>query len=534
MKKNEDYTEIISQEIRELGSLGQNYMEGNPAGTLDTTRGLLVLSPSNNWSATIHHVQMIPFKQNEKQYEYYIVEKGYKDKAGTDHISNGDADIFNPSYYKWSSNGWVQQGTGLLLTRSSGSNKLKVTNTSQSGSLQLYKDIPDCSVSAAISQTFTFSVKLTPAEEKTITETDLTVTGGTKGAFTDNGDGSFTLSVTVAPKDTAVISGIPFGTTYEVTETNIPSGWKQTGAAACDDITTPWEVATTDVTADKVTITNEESTQVTVKKTWSSTTWPEGLTVLMTLKANGTTAQNNNAVQNAEVELTSANAVNGHTWFNLPKYDSNGDLITYSVAETGMKKNGEPFSDWADYYSAGNPQESAGVFTIDNTPKETSIEVLKVNESTKLPLSGAQFTLERKGMDDAYAAYPDAEHNIEEIDSDGKLTFTKLPDGTYRITETKAPDGYYNTNILVYFTISDGTVKWVDEDGTELTEQTKYVTYNAKGGTGEIAQFTIGNTPGAELPATGGSGTLIYTITGIFLITLAGTLLVARKRKANR
>ena len=234
------------------------------------------------------------------------------------------------------------------------------------------------------------------------------------------------------------------------------------------------------------------------------------------------------------LDITSANAVNGHTWFNLPKYDSNGDLITYSVAETGMKKNGEPFSDWADYYSAGNPQESAGVFTIDNTPKETSIEVLKVNESTKLPLSGAQFTLERKGMDDAYAAYPDAEHNIEESDSDGKLTFTKLPDGTYRITETKAPDGYYNTNILVYFTISDGTVKWVDEDGTELTEQTKYVTYNAKGGTGEIAQFTIGNTPGAELPATGGSGTLIYTITGIFLITLAGTLLVARKRKANR
>jgi LPXTG-motif cell wall-anchored protein len=39
---------------------------------------------------------------------------------------------------------------------------------------------------------------------------------------------------------------------------------------------------------------------------------------------------------------------------------------------------------------------------------------------------------------------------------------------------------------------------------------------------------------GAELPATGGSGTLIFTITGIFLITLAGTLLVARKRKANR
>ena len=49
-----------------------------------------------------------------------------------------------------------------------------------------------------------------------------------------------------------------------------------------------------------------------------------------------------------------------------------------------------------------------------------------------------------------------------------------------------------------------------------------------------IGLFTIGNTPGVELPSTGGSGTLTYTLTGIFLITLAGVLLVSRKRKANR
>ena len=51
-----------------------------------------------------------------------------------------------------------------------------------------------------------------------------------------------------------------------------------------------------------------------------------------------------------------------------------------------------------------------------------------------------------------------------------------------------------------------------------------------------INSVSFANTyvPGAELPATGGTGTLLYTITGIFLITLAGTPLVARKRKANR
>ena len=51
---------------------------------------------------------------------------------------------------------------------------------------------------------------------------------------------------------------------------------------------------------------------------------------------------------------------------------------------------------------------------------------------------------------------------------------------------------------------------------------------------GENVTFMNTYVAGVELPATGGSGTLIYTITGIFLITLAGALLVARKRKANR
>jgi len=40
-------------------------------------------------------------------------------------------------------------------------------------------------------------------------------------------------------------------------------------------------------------------------------------------------------------------------------------------------------------------------------------------------------------------------------------------------------------------------------------------------------------TPGVELPSTGGSGTLIYTVVGLALITLAGVLLITRKRRNN-
>ncbi len=41
----------------------------------------------------------------------------------------------------------------------------------------------------------------------------------------------------------------------------------------------------------------------------------------------------------------------------------------------------------------------------------------------------------------------------------------------------------------------------------------------------------IGNTPGTQFSSTGGSGTLIYTIVGTFLIAVAGVLLVSRRKR---
>ena len=46
--------------------------------------------------------------------------------------------------------------------------------------------------------------------------------------------------------------------------------------------------------------------------------------------------------------------------------------------------------------------------------------------------------------------------------------------------------------------------------------------------------FTNTYTAGVELPSTGGSGTLVYTIAGLALVTLAGALLISRKRKFNK
>ena len=218
------------------------------------------------------------------------------------------------------------------------------------------------------------------------------------------------------------------------------------------------------------------------------------------------------------------------TYYVYELTGENGDPITGTSAVIGEHE----YHVTTDNSNAVISKEALiGTASVVNDAYSTNIKVIKVDESTresetKKYLSGAEFSIEKKDASGNYSAYPNAEQNKATSNQSGILTFDALPDGDYRITENAAPAGYIRTNSELYFTISEGSVTWTNDSGTEINEQ-PMVSYES-----EEKAFTVGNTPGAELPATGGSGTLIYTITGIFLITLAGTLLVARKRKANR
>ncbi|MBQ9679578.1 MAG: LPXTG cell wall anchor domain-containing protein [Ruminococcus sp.] len=81
----------------------------------------------------------------------------------------------------------------------------------------------------------------------------------------------------------------------------------------------------------------------------------------------------------------------------------------------------------------------------------------------------------------------------------------KLPAGTYYIKETVAPDGY------------------------NLNSEVKSVTL---GGTTGTATVDIEDTP-AKLPATGGTGTLVFTIVGGSLVLLAAALFVIVMKKRS-
>ena len=107
---------------------------------------------------------------------------------------------------------------------------------------------------------------------------------------------------------------------------------------------------------------------------------------------------------------------------------------------------------------------------------------------------------------------------------DGKISFSSLKPGYYRIYEKKAPNGYLETkeSIIIHVAVNGGEVT-AERVGTDTLEMSEYEP--------ETGTVTVKNSAGAELPNTGCSGTVIYTIGGLALILLAGILLADRKRK---
>ena len=99
----------------------------------------------------------------------------------------------------------------------------------------------------------------------------------------------------------------------------------------------------------------------------------------------------------------------------------------------------------------------------------------------------------------------------------GKATFTGLKKGTYTLVETNPPKGY-NENTTQY------TVE-VGADGAITSQQ-----YDAT-----LKGVKIGNTP-VVMPATGGPGTMMFTIIGASLIACAGILFIVimRKKKSTK
>lgn len=160
--------------------------------------------------------------------------------------------------------------------------------------------------------------------------------------------------------------------------------------------------------------------------------------------------------------------------------------------------------------------------TYTETVPEDSTEKQYENTSVKYSLV-EKITKETKPEKFAAEGY---------VNSEGKLVFEGLAEGTYTITELIAPDGYNALDGDITVTITWGDPEDPESDCTwefsakhgeeELIEEANK--------NGNLAAFKVVNKAGSLLPSTGGIGTTIFYVVGTILVLGAGILLVTKRR----
>ncbi len=213
----------------------------------------------------------------------------------------------------------------------------------------------------------------------------------------------------------------------------------------------------------------------------------------------------------------------------LPKYELVGNTIapvTYYVAENETLTEIVTYQVNNDSAKPACDPITSGRIMIINQDAETDLTVIKKDDGTPAKtLSGAVFTLTEVDENGNPIANGRTEDSSE-TGENGTIVFQNLTPGYYRIAEKTAPAGYNRTNesIIIQVVVEENTVvaKRFGTDKLALIEYER-----------DARIITIHNIPGVELPATGGSGTLIYSVTGLALVLLAGVVLLSRKRKFN-
>ena len=126
------------------------------------------------------------------------------------------------------------------------------------------------------------------------------------------------------------------------------------------------------------------------------------------------------------------------------------------------------------------------------------------------------------------------------VDAEGKVVFTGLGVGNYKLSEVTVPDGYNKLNDITF------TITWSKENGFRVTNVKEWeegkevanssITISVAGigengeGVGTVISSTIPNNKGTLLPSTGGIGTTIFYVVGGILVIGAGILLITKKR----
>ena len=182
------------------------------------------------------------------------------------------------------------------------------------------------------------------------------------------------------------------------------------------------------------------------------------------------------------------------------------------------------------------------------------IQLEKIDETTRPAdkttkyLPAAEFQI-LKWRGSNYQVYPNTEDSTATTDENGMAAFVGIEPGEYKIVETLTPTGYVkpeSNDIYIKVTYDETTElhtitrykeAYTGDDSAERTvvsegENLLSVTFEQATDT-SLATITVGNTPGAALPNTGGPGTNLIYLLGLLLTSFAGTGILMKRRRRN-
>ncbi len=220
----------------------------------------------------------------------------------------------------------------------------------------------------------------------------------------------------------------------------------------------------------------------------------------------------------------------------------------YSYGLEKARENGAHYEDWSDVQLENLFSRSTYIRVTDK--QETTLSVQMADAaSPDVGLAGAQFRLYKIAADGTaaklYYRFDAATQTVQWTEEEAQalvittgedgtadLSFTGLKDGEYYLEEMASPDGYYKQKEPVLLRLENAKLTVASEapsgeqgaklTGSVLNSDNLYV-----------YTVTVYNATGFELPATGGSGTTLYTIGGILLMALP-LVYGYRKRRAER
>lgn len=149
--------------------------------------------------------------------------------------------------------------------------------------------------------------------------------------------------------------------------------------------------------------------------------------------------------------------------------------------------------------------------------------------TAKVPLVDETGGVYRKATDDE-AGQTGFTSAVIVTDDDGKVQVKGLKAGTYYLSETEAPAGYNKLSAPIEIVITPT----YDQGGALTSFEVAYggVSSGTITAVGTSPEIPVRNNSGAQLPSTGGMGTMAFTVVGVAIIAaMLAAGIISRKRK---